>query len=91
MTTRVQNSPSGPAASAEDTKLTTVKTSGAAAFDNCGGKHERSEFIRGVVDADGKVVTTPAHMLAPSLKGLAVDAAKPAAEVLRLVNRPAVV
>lgn len=77
---------------AEHPKLTIGTDPGtAAALEKCGAKHERCEIGGVVVDADGKFVTTPAYMLAPSLKELAADAEKLVAEVLRLVKKPAAV
>jgi len=77
---------------AEHPKLTIGTDPGtAAALEKCGAKHERCEIGGVVVDADGRFVTTPAYMLAPTLKELAADAEKLVAEVLRLAKKPATV
>ncbi|MBI2362139.1 MAG: isoprenoid biosynthesis glyoxalase ElbB [Elusimicrobia bacterium] len=61
----------------------------AAAIEKCGAKHEVCRIGGVVVDEKLRFVTTPAYMLAPSLKELAADAEKLVAEVLRLAKKPA--
>lgn len=72
---------------AEKPKLTIGTDAGTAqALEKCGARHERCEIGGVVVDGEGRFVTTPAYMLAPSLKELAADAEMIVFELLRMVT-----
>ncbi|MDE2293526.1 MAG: isoprenoid biosynthesis glyoxalase ElbB [Elusimicrobia bacterium] len=61
----------------------------AAALEKWGARHEPCRIGGVVVDDAARLVTTPAYMLAPTLKELAADAEKLVTELLRLVRKPA--
>ena len=56
----------------------------AAALEACGADHEACPVEAFVVDADARIVTTPAYMLGPTIKYVAEGIEQCVAEVLKL-------
>ncbi|MCK6545240.1 isoprenoid biosynthesis glyoxalase ElbB [Myxococcota bacterium] len=56
----------------------------AKAVEGCGAKHENCPTERFVLDADHKLITTPAYMLGPSLRHVAAGIELTIAELLRM-------
>jgi len=65
-------------------------TGTAAALEACGANHERCPVDAFVVDEELRIVTTPAYMLGPSIRHVAVGIEGCVAQVLRLARETAV-